>query len=79
MTTLTRVNWPEAEAQLQTLLKQAPHGTKGALAEKFGMTPTHLSQLASGKRRMTREVAEMIADHYGLFIDYTVKPKGGAQ
>lgn len=75
MSTLTIVKWPDAEAQLRGLLKNLPHGTKQDVAAKFGITPTHLSQLASGKRPMTRELAEKVAEHFHYFIDYAVKPK----
>lgn len=36
---------------------------------------THLSQLISGKRNFTRELAEKALKHYGLELDYA--PKGG--
>lgn len=79
MHTLTTMPWPDIEAQLREHLRATPHGNKRDLAALLHMTPTHLSQLISGKRPMTREVAERLADHYGLQITYTLDRKDQAQ
>jgi transcriptional regulator with XRE-family HTH domain len=69
------MKWPEAEAQLRSRLGTAQYGEKADLAAALGMTPTHLSQLISGKRPITREVAERIAQHYRIEIDYVLQEK----
>ena len=77
MNRLNSVKWSEIETMLRERLDAAPHGTKGELAARLGMTPTHLSQLISGKRPMTREVAERVAAEYGLTLDYQARQQDG--
>lgn len=75
MDTLGIVKWEELEERLRARLKATPHGGKGEVAEALGITPTHLSQVISGKRDFSRELAEKTLAYYGLEPDYT--PKGG--
>lgn len=75
MSTLRVVNWDELEAGLRARLRATPHGGKGEVAAALGITPTHLSQVISGKRDFSRELAEKTLAYYGLEPDYT--PKGG--
>ncbi|GGI75652.1 hypothetical protein GCM10010914_07350 [Deinococcus wulumuqiensis] len=75
MSKLRPVNWEELEKRLRARMNATPHGGKKELAEALGITQTHLSQVLSGKRDLSRELAEKALRHYGLEPDYT--PKGG--
>lgn len=73
MSTLRTVNWEELVSRLRVRLKDTPHGGKGEIAEALGITPTHLSQLITGKRNFTRELAEKALGFYGLELEYRLK------